>query len=185
MAWKRWIQDGIRSTGSIGRTFGRSAKPVETETKNQGRIMTSREYILQRIRTGLTNAAAAGFGDVQEPPVPEVWPRTGRTSSELFAQFSEELNCSRASRCDARSRYCQQQLVDRGGRRRLLSTWLSGSALPPRTCTGQIAAERIDWSPPVGPAERIEQLPAAAPSPPTLLADTGSCVVHCARPQAA
>ena len=36
--------------------------------------MSSRDVILQRIRSGLTHAAAAGFGDLREPPVPEVWP---------------------------------------------------------------------------------------------------------------
>ena len=142
--------------------------------------MTSREVILQRIRSGLTNAVAAGFGDVQEPPVPEVWPRTGRTSSELFAQFSEELNLLKGEplRCatvdDARQQL--YQVVEAGGYSRL--GCLDRPLL--RDLTGQIAAERIDWVSADWTAERIEQLPAALITAEALLADTGSCVVHCA-----
>ncbi len=142
--------------------------------------MTSREVILQRIRSGLTNAAAAGFGDVSEPPVPEVWPRMGRPPSELISQFSDELNMLKgepiqAPTIDAGRRQLAE-LIDTSGYSRL--GCLDRPLL--RDLTGQIPAERIDWVSADWTAERIEQLPAALITADALLADTGSCVVHCA-----
>ena len=141
--------------------------------------MTSREVILQRIRSGLTNAAAAGFGDVGEPPVPEVWPRTGRAPSELIVQFSEELNLLKGEPIQAPTIDTAQrqlaQLMDTSGWSRIgcLDRPLA------RELTQQIAAERIDWVSANWTAEQIEKLPAALIMADALLADTGSCVVHC------
>ncbi len=142
--------------------------------------MTSREVILQRIRSGLTNAAAAGFGDVSEPPVPEVWPRTGRAPSELLVQFSDELSLLKGellhcATIDA-ARKQLSQIMEADG-------WsLLGSLDRPllRDLTGHISAERIDWVTADWTAERIERLPVALITADALLADTGSCVVHCA-----
>ena len=59
--------------------------------------MSSRDVILQRIRSGLTNAVAAGFGDLRDqaalgaPPVPEVWPRTNSVPAALAPRFQAEL----------------------------------------------------------------------------------------------
>ena len=53
--------------------------------------MSSRDVILQRIRSGLTHAVAAGFGDLREPPVPEVWPHTNPEPKALLTQFQAEL----------------------------------------------------------------------------------------------
>jgi L-lactate dehydrogenase complex protein LldG len=144
------------------------------------KIMTSREAILQRIRSGLTNAAAAGFGDVREPPVPEVWPRTSRVPSELLAQFSEELNLLKGEPLHFATidvaRQQLSQIMEAGGWSRL--GCLDRPLL--RDLTGQIAAERIDWVSKDWMAEQIEKLPAALITAEALLADTGSCVVHCA-----
>jgi L-lactate dehydrogenase complex protein LldG len=142
--------------------------------------MNSRDIILQRIRSGLANAAAAGFGDVREPPVPEVWPRKCPPPAALVSQFSEELkllsgepvHC--ATMDDARQRLAQ--LMESGG-------WSGLGCLDRplvRELTGQIAVERLDWVSPDWTSERIEQLPAALIAAEALLADTGSCVVHCA-----
>ena len=53
--------------------------------------MSHREVILQRIRSGLANAAAAGFGDVREPRVHEVWPCTNPEPAALVSRFRTEL----------------------------------------------------------------------------------------------
>src|SRR5208282_5231793 len=53
--------------------------------------MNSRDVILQRIRSGLSNAAAAGFSDLHEPPVPEVWPCTNPEPATLVPQFQAEM----------------------------------------------------------------------------------------------
>jgi L-lactate dehydrogenase complex protein LldG len=146
----------------------------------EAQVMTSRETILQRIRSGLANAAAAGFGDVREPPVPEVWPRTDRTSAELLAQFTEELNLLKGEpfQCPTVEAAGRQlgQLMESGPWSRI------GCLDRPlgRELVAQIPSERIDWVGNDWSAEKIEQLPVALITADALLADTGSCVVHCA-----
>jgi L-lactate dehydrogenase complex protein LldG len=143
-------------------------------------IMNSREIILQRIRSGLTNAAAAGFGDAREQPTPEVWPRKYPPLAALVAQFSEELNLLKGEplRCPTIGAARQQlaDLVESGGWSRI--GCLDRPLL--RDLTGQIPAERIEWVSNDWTAEQIEQLPAALINAEAILADTGSCVVHCA-----
>ena len=142
--------------------------------------MTSRDIILQRIRAGLTNAAAADCGDLREPPVPEVWPRTCPSPAALLARFCEELKL-----LSGEPVYCAT--IDDA--RRQLAQLMEGDACPRLGCldrplvrdlVGQIAAERLDWVSADWTAQRIEQLPAALVPAEALLADTGSCVVHCA-----
>ena len=65
----------------IPSAVGGSSGPMSTIAERQA--MSSRDIILQRIRSGLTNAVAAGFGDLREPPVPEVWPRTNPEPAAL------------------------------------------------------------------------------------------------------
>ena len=140
----------------------------------------SREIILQRIRSGLTNAAVAGFADLREPPVPEVWPRTCPPPAELVSRFCEELrllsgepvHC--ATLDDARRQLAQLMESDACSRLGCLDRPLV------RELVGQVAAERLEWVFNDWTAERIEQLPAALITAEALLADTGSCVVHCA-----
>jgi len=142
--------------------------------------MNSRDIILQRIRSGLANAAAAGFGDLREPPVPEVWPRECPPTDALVAQFSGELKLLSGEPVDCatmeEARRQLAQLMETGGWPRLgcLDRPLT------RELTAQIAAERIDWASADWTAARIEQLPASLITAKALLADTGSCVVHCA-----
>ncbi len=141
--------------------------------------MTSRDIILQRIRSGLSNAAAAGFADLREPPVPEVWPRTCPPPAALVSRFCEELkplngepvHC--ATMDDARQQIAQLMEGETCPRLGCLDRPLV------RELTGQIAAERIEWVTSDWTAERIEQLPAALITADALLADTGSCVVKC------
>jgi L-lactate dehydrogenase complex protein LldG len=144
------------------------------------KIMNSREIILQRIRSGLSNAAAAGFGDLREPPTPEVWPRKCPPPAALVAQFSDELNLLKGEpfHCETIEAARQQlaQLMKSDGWSRI--GCLDRPLL--RELTVQIPAEQIDWVSDDWTAERIEQLPAALISAEALLADTGSCVVHCA-----
>ena len=138
----------------------------------------SREIILQRIRSGLTNAAVAGFADLREPPVPEVWPRTCPPPAELVSRFCEELrllsgepvHC--ATLDDARRQLAQLMESDACSRLGCLDRPLV------RELVGQVAAERLEWVFNDWTAERIEQLPAALITAEALLADTGSCVVR-------
>ena len=142
--------------------------------------MNSRDIILQRIRAGLTNAAAAGFTDLREPPVPEVWPRKCPPPAALVSQFSEELKL-----LSGEPVHCAT--IDDA--RRQLAQLMEGDACPRLGCldrplvrdlTAQIAADRVDWVSSDWTAEAIEQLPIGLITADALLADTGSCVVHCA-----
>ena len=145
--------------------------------------MSSRDVILQRIRSGLTNAAAAGFADVREPPVPEVWPRTNPEPAALVAQFSAELEALKGetipcpTMADARRQLAQ--LMETAPWPRL------GSLDRPQTreVTAEMPAERVDWITSAWTPPQIEQLPAGLITAEALLADTGSCVVHCATAQ--
>ncbi len=145
--------------------------------------MSSRDVILQRIRSGLTNATAAGFGDLREPPVPEVWPRTNAEPATLVSQFRTELEALKGeviscpTMADARRQLAQ--LMEAAPWARL------GSVDRPltRELTAEIPADRLDWVTPDWTPAKIEQLPAGLIVADALLADTGSCVVHCSTAQ--
>ena len=142
--------------------------------------MSSRDVILQRIRNGLTNAAAAGFGDLREPPAPDVWPRTNPEAATLVSRFSTELQAlsGEVFRCktmaDARAQLASLMEA---------AAWASiGSLDRPltRDLTADLPADRVQWVTEAWTAAKIEQLPAGLIAAEALLADTGTCVVRCA-----
>ncbi len=142
--------------------------------------MSSRETILQRIRNGLTNAAAAGFGDLREPPVPEVWPSTHPAPVTLIPQFQAEMASLKGE-----AFHCKAMAEARGKLAQLMETAVwdrIGSLDHPltREVTADLAAQRVDWVTSDWTAEQIEQLPVGLIVADALLADTASCVVHCA-----
>ena len=108
-------------------------------------VMSSRDVILQRIRSGLSNAVAAGFGDLHEPPVPEVWPRTNPQPSTLLPQFQAELEILKgeAIHCPtmAAARRQLAQLMESAPWARI------GSLDRPlaRELAAEIPADRMDW----------------------------------------
>jgi L-lactate dehydrogenase complex protein LldG len=142
--------------------------------------MNSRDTILQRIRSGLANATAAGFGDVREPPVPEVWPRMCPPPAALISQFSEELRklngepIACATMDDARRQLAHLMETAPWPRLGCLDSPLA------RELTSQIVKEQIDWVTADWTPQQIERLPVSLITAEALLADTGSCVVHCA-----
>ena len=142
--------------------------------------MSSRDVILQRIRSGLGNAVAAGFGDLREPPVPEVWPRTNPDPAALVARFRTELEVLKGEAV-----HCPTMADARRQLGQLMETapWPRiGSLDRPltRELTAEIPADRVEWVTSEWTAQQIEQLPAGLITADALLADTGSCVVHCA-----
>ena len=145
--------------------------------------MSSRDVILQRIRSGLGNATAAGFGDLREPPVPDVWPRSSPEPAALVSRFRIELEALKGeaiscpTMADARRQLAQ--LMETAPWARL------GSLDHPltRELTAEIPADRHDWVTADWTPPQIEQLPAGLIAADALLADTGSCVVHCATAQ--
>ena len=145
--------------------------------------MSSRDVILQRIRNGLANAAAAGFGDLREPPVPEVWPRTNPEPAALVSRFQSELETLKGqpihcpTMADARRELAQLMETAPWARLGSLDRPLT------RELTAGLPAERVDWVTSDWSAQQIEQLPAGLITADALLADTGSCVVHCSTAQ--
>ncbi len=141
--------------------------------------MSSRDIILQRIRNGLSNAAAAGFGDLREPPVPEVWPRTNPEPVALVSRFRTELEALKGepihcpTMADARRQLGQLMEAVPWARIGSLDRPLT------RELTAEIPADRVEWVTSDWTSPQIEQLPAGLITADALLADTGSCVVCC------
>jgi len=145
--------------------------------------MSSRDIILQRIRSGLTNAVAAGFGNLREPPPPEVWPRTTAEPSALLPQFRAELELLKGETI-----HCPTMADARRQLAQLMETvpWdRTGSLDRPltRELTANLPADRVEWVTPDWTPQQIEKLPVGLITADALLADTGSCVVHCATAQ--
>ncbi len=141
--------------------------------------MTSRDAILQRIRSGLGNAAAAGFAGLAPPPVPEVWPRTNAAPAAMAQRFAEELAAVHgetirvATMDEARQRLAElfrsEGWSPLGATDRPLAREVT-AGLP----ADGIAWVQADWTP-----QRIAELPAGLVTAECLLADTGSCVIAC------
>lgn len=145
--------------------------------------MTSRDTILQRIRSGLSNTEAAGFAGLQLPPVPEVWPQTNPDKKVLAERFAAELKAIhgetiRSATMDE-ARKCLAALLDEAGWEKiaLLDRPLAReatSALP----TERFAVAQADWTP-----QQMAELPAGLVTAEYLLADTGTSVVACGTAQ--
>jgi len=140
--------------------------------------MTSRDTILQRIRSEISKGPA-----VAPPPVPEVWPRelpspavmAERFGKELAEVHGEVIRC--ATMQDARRQL--GELVRQAG-------WTSLGAmdrpmvcdavadLPPAVASFAAA----DWQP-----RQMAELSASVIETDVLLADTGSCMIACGTPQ--
>jgi L-lactate dehydrogenase complex protein LldG len=141
--------------------------------------MNSRDAILQRIRSGLGNAAAAGFGNVTEPSAPAVWPCTNPEPARLLSQFQMEMESLKGEfiHCPTMADACRQLAT-------LIETapWAHVGCLDrplARELTSGLPTESVNWVTPDWTSQQIEQLPVGLIVADALLADTGSCVVHC------
>jgi L-lactate dehydrogenase complex protein LldG len=141
--------------------------------------MTSRDTILQRIRSGLSNTEAAGFAGLAAPPVPEVWPQTSPDNKVLAERFAAELKAIHGEtiRCASmdEARQCLAALMNDAGWAKIaiLDRPLAReatSAIPPE----RVAVAQADWTP-----QQMAELPAGLVTAECLLADTGTCVVAC------
>ncbi len=142
--------------------------------------MSSRDVILQRIRSGLTNAKAAGFADVCEPPVSQVWPRVNPGPSALISQFRAELEVLKGEAI-----HCPTMADAKAQLAGLMDTapWDRAGCLDrplTRELTADLPADRLNWVTADWTPQQIEQLPVGVITAEALLADTGSCVIHCA-----
>ena len=139
--------------------------------------MSSRDNILNRIRAALKDVPA-----VDQPPVPEVWPRTDSSTEQLVARFTEELEAvaGEVFRChsmeDAQAKL--GQLIGE------LDPTTIGAVQRPvvEELTSEVSPDRLDWgTSEVAPQEMAQWL-AGLVAADYLLADTGTCMVTCGTP---
>jgi L-lactate dehydrogenase complex protein LldG len=141
--------------------------------------MNSRDVILQRIRSGLANAAEAGFAGLEPPPVPEVWPRENPSPAALVERFAAELAAVHGEtiRCPTVDEAARRlaSLVEEG-------QWKMLAAVDrplAREVTAALPAGCVAWVKPEWQPREMAALPAGLVTPEYLLADTGSCVIAC------
>ena len=135
--------------------------------------MTSRDAILQRVRSELAEASP-----VAPPPVPEVWPRENPAPDTMAARFSKEL-------ADVQGEViCCPRWRTRGG------NWPNWSARPSgplgmmdRPLVRDVAADLppglADWAAAEWQPQPMAELSASVVEADILLADTGSCLIAC------
>ena len=145
--------------------------------------MTPRDAVLQKIRNGLGNAAAAGFVGIEPPPVPEVWPRVTSDPEQLAQRFVDELKAVHGEPIRCRT-------MDEAGDRlaELIETgpWTSLGAVDrplARELTARLPADRVAWAAPDWEPRRMAELSAGLVTADVLLADTGSCMIACGTSQ--
>ncbi|MGA2033757.1 MAG: lactate utilization protein [Thermoguttaceae bacterium] len=141
--------------------------------------MNSRDTILQRIRAGLTGAAAAGFSGLTAPPVPEIWPQenpdktvlAGRFAAELQAVFGETIRCATVEEA-------RRQLAALLGD---AAPGAVGAADTPlaRDVAAAVAPDRVVWAEPGWKPAAMAELSAGLLTADCLLADTGTCLIAC------
>ena len=139
--------------------------------------MSSREAILERIRTALSAGQT-----VDIPPVPEVWPRTNPTTEQLVERFSSELVAVQGEiiRCGSMEEV-RRKLADLADQ----SQWqLIGSVDRPicRQATAELESDRVGWAADDWEPQRMAELSVGLVAAECLLADTGTCLVECDTP---
>ena len=139
--------------------------------------MSSREAILSRIKAALADDAPR-----EEPPVPQLWPRTNPSTEDLVTRFVEEIEAvtGEVIRCesmdDARGKLaklleeleCHQLGCTDNPLCRELTTGMDGAQLELGHCEPT--------------SQELAKLTAGLVAADTLLADTGTCMVACSTP---
>ena len=144
--------------------------------------MTSRERILQRIRSELAKSDGLdGTGGLPAgaPAVPQVWPREKPSPAALAERFAGELQ-----EVQGEVVHCQSM---EEARRRLVELmdqekWPLVGALDcaaTRQLTAGLTPERVNWVTAEWEPAHIATLPAGLIAAERLLADTGSCLIAC------
>ncbi|NLF09744.1 MAG: LUD domain-containing protein [Pirellulaceae bacterium] len=136
--------------------------------------MSSRDTILQRLRTELSKSRPA---DKPEPA--EVWPRENPAPAEMADRFTEELTLVHGEviRC-ASVEDAQRRLAELAKE----SEWksLCGMDRPMvRDAAGGLPPDAIEWAAADWQPRRIADYSASVIEADALLADTGSCLISC------
>jgi L-lactate dehydrogenase complex protein LldG len=138
--------------------------------------MSSRDHVLSRIRTGLKDDPP-----LDRPPAPEVWPRENPPVEQMVERFTQELEAlaGEVLRCssmdDARAKLAE--LVSQ-----LDETTIGAIDHPlTRQLTTDLPPDRLDWGGTEIDAPTMADWAASVIPADCLLADTGSCMVACAK----
>jgi len=140
--------------------------------------MTSRDAILSRIRNGLSH-------DPQRspPPIPEVWPRENPTVDEMAERFKRELEevhgevIRYGTMDEARARLAELATQE---------SWETIGALDRPLCREVCTAlgpDRPAWAQPDWTPQSMATLSAGVVEADCVLADTGTSMVACGRPE--
>ena len=140
--------------------------------------MTSRDAILQRIRTELSR-----ISPLERPPVPEVWPATCPAPGELAERFTANLQAVQGEvLCCSSMQHARQTLLELMDR----CEWQTLGAMDRPICrelVAELPPERVNvaydgWQP-----RQMAQLSAGLIEAERLLADTGTCLIDCGSTQ--
>jgi L-lactate dehydrogenase complex protein LldG len=136
--------------------------------------MTSRDAILQRVRSALAEGSP-----VAPPPVAEVWPREDPDAATMAARFSQELadvqgEVIRAATMDD----ARRQLAELVGQAQWTALGMMDRPLV-REVAAHLAAELAAWAAADWQPGRMAELSASVVEAELLLADTGSSVIAC------
>jgi L-lactate dehydrogenase complex protein LldG len=140
--------------------------------------MNSRDAVLSRIRSLLDGQSSPPL-----PPTPEVWPDTQPSAEQMAAQFAEELSAVHGETIRCRTiDEARRTLTDLAAGEKWTSIGALDRPLCRRAAEGlspqQVVWESPDWNP-----QQMASLDAGLLEADYLLADTGSAMVACGRPE--
>ncbi|MFZ5829561.1 MAG: LutC/YkgG family protein [Planctomycetota bacterium] len=141
----------------------------------------ARDAVLKRIRERLASAGSfrESFASATPPPRPEIWPDTHPDRAAMGERFAEELAAVHGEfvRCATVAEAARVT-----GDFMAKEEWShAGAANRPlvREVAASLSEEQLCWVDASWEPTRIAELPASLIEADLLLADTGSCVVHC------
>lgn len=140
--------------------------------------MSTRDDILSRVRK-----LTAGGPAAELPPVAEVWPRQNPPAGEMADRFAAELNAVHGEtiRCGsmAEAQAVLARLMADAGATRLAA--LDRPAC--REITAVMPTEQVAWAAPDWTPAQMEKMPLGLVAAEHLLADTGTAMIVCNRPE--
>lgn len=140
--------------------------------------MSSREAILGRIRTELAKVTPAEL-----PPSPQVWPKENPTVDMMADRFVKELEAvfGEAYRCSSMAA-ARQKLAELMA----ASGWATAAAVDRPVCRELVAdlpADKVSYAQPDWTPISMAEIPLGIVAADVFLADTGSSMVACHRPE--
>jgi L-lactate dehydrogenase complex protein LldG len=141
-------------------------------------MSSSRDAILSRLRNGLSHEPAREL-----PPVPEVWPETHPSAEAMVQQFEAELKTVSGElvRCDSMdaARAKLAAMMQENG----WNCVASHDRPLCREATKSLDASKVAWASPDWTPPSVAEFPLGLIEADYLMADTGTAMVCCNRPE--